>query len=521
MKNRFITLAVIFLFITQLQAQNNLTIDKVYSAYLRNSGTIMESNQIKGYFFLYQSDQISKTTAEYTLQILDQNLNKVQAIIFEDSKQLSLLEASYNNSSLAFLFKNSESNMLDLKIYNLDGKLKFTYSREFSDKTGYLMNQYATLRSDEGTNQNVFNVGEHGYVFVSPLRDGKNYTYEMNYFSSEKKTQWTYQPYDDDRFVTAEFLGSTGSLILLSELRRSRLISNKISSHLVGINIQTKKKVFDIENTEDGEYKFVPTSILPMEGKDEILLMGSYFSNKDNVTKDFSKGLAIYSINSKGKALSQKYLSWTEDISKFLPVSRKGKLDEVGYLYIHKMLQTAEGKTFIIGEGYKRQASAGGIAVKTALAVAGGFTGAVGATKIVVTDMVVMELDTSFKIANASVYDKTNNTVDGSGQSDMMSQHAIALMVKMAGGFDYEFTTGEADNSVFTICYSDWVKNKEYKGITFNAIRYNGNGFSTDKIELKSNASKMKVLPAKPGSVMIMEYFKKEKRLDLRLEKLG
>lgn len=46
----------------------------------------MENNQIKGYFFLYISDKIDKRTNEYTLQILDQNLNKVRDMKFEDSK---------------------------------------------------------------------------------------------------------------------------------------------------------------------------------------------------------------------------------------------------------------------------------------------------------------------------------------------------------------------------------------------------------------------------------------------------
>ena len=86
-------------------SQGKLSIDNVHAAYLRNSGTIMENNQIKGYFFLYQSDKIDRQTNEYTLQILDQNINKVIDIKFEDSKTLSLLEAAYNNSSLAFLFK--------------------------------------------------------------------------------------------------------------------------------------------------------------------------------------------------------------------------------------------------------------------------------------------------------------------------------------------------------------------------------------------------------------------------------
>ena len=92
-----------------LHAQAKLSIDKVYSAYLRTSGTISTQGQIKGYFFLYQSDKIDRHTNEYTLQILDENLNKVRDIKFEDSKKLSLLESAYNGTSLSFMFKNEDT----------------------------------------------------------------------------------------------------------------------------------------------------------------------------------------------------------------------------------------------------------------------------------------------------------------------------------------------------------------------------------------------------------------------------
>src|ERR1700760_4011306 len=105
-----------------VRAQGKLSIDKVYSAYLRNSGAIIAKGSIKGYFFLYQSDKIDKHTSEYTLQILDENLNKVKDIKFQDTKQLSLLESAYNGSTLAFLFKNEEAKTLDMKIYDFDGK---------------------------------------------------------------------------------------------------------------------------------------------------------------------------------------------------------------------------------------------------------------------------------------------------------------------------------------------------------------------------------------------------------------
>jgi hypothetical protein len=502
-----------------LSAQAKLSIDKVYSAYLRNSGAISAQGQIKGYFFLYQSDKIDRHTNEYTLQILDENLNKVKDIKFEDSKKLSLLESAYDGSSLSFLFKNEDTKTLDMKIYSLDGKLKYTYSREFDKKTDDLMKQYETLHTDEGMNKNVFDLKGLGYVSVLPMRDGKQRTYELDFYSSENKKQWTYVPSDDEeRFAFAEYLGSTDSLIVLEVLKKSRALSGKPSAHLIGLNFITKKKVFDLDDAND-EYKLVPGNISAL-GHGKMLVMGSYYDKDQNIGKDFSRGLAIYEISTSGKVLNKVYNTWAGDFARYLPANSKGKIDDIGYLYIHKLIRTPDNKLFAVGEGYKRQANAGGIAL-AALGAVGGVRTNAGVTKIVVTDMVIMEFNNQYKATGATIYDKTHNTAEASTMSDYNSQHAIASYLKMTGAFDYEFTTGEADNSNFAVCYSDYVRSSEYKGQTFNAIRYNGSKFSTDKIQLKSKASKLRVFPAKAGSVMILEYFKKDKRLDFRLEKLG
>src|SRR5690349_20946819 len=134
-------------------SQGKLSIENVHADYLHNSGTIIQGNQIKGYFFLYESDKIDKRTNEYTLQILDQNVNKVIDIKFEDTKKLSLLEASYNNSSLAFLFRNDANKTLDLKIYDIRGNLKFTYSRQFD--AGNMTRE---------SSQKIFDLGDKGYA---------------------------------------------------------------------------------------------------------------------------------------------------------------------------------------------------------------------------------------------------------------------------------------------------------------------------------------------------------------------
>src|SRR5690606_9622755 len=134
------------------------------------------------------------------------------------------------------------------------------------------------------------------------------------------------------------------------------------------------------------------------------------------------------------------YNSWTEDFSAHLPTNKKGKIDELGFLFVHKTIKTPDGKVFVVGEGYKRKANAGGIALNV-LAAAGGGTSGAGNTKIVVTDMVLMEFDEKYSLKNASIYEKTSNTAESSSMSDYNSQHMIAVYLKAIGAFDYEFTT--------------------------------------------------------------------------------
>jgi hypothetical protein len=89
------------------------------------------------------------------------------------------------------------------------------------------------------------------------------------------------------------------------------------------------------------------------------------------------------------------------------------------------------------------------------------------------------------------------------------------------GGFDYDYTQLNNDNTSFTVCYSDFVRGKDYKGSTFNSITYNDGKFTTDKINTKSKASRSAILPGKQGQVLLLDYYKKDKKLDIHFEKLN
>lgn len=492
-----------------LYAQGKLSIDKVYSAYLRNSGAISEHGQIKGYFFLYESDKIDKHTSEYTLQLLDENLNKVKNIKFQDTKELSLLESSYNGNSIAFLFKNEEAQTLDMKVYDMDGKLKYTYSNGFDKRTDELMKLYASVRTEDGMNKNVFDLGEQGYVSVMPLQEGSHRTYEMDFFSSKSKRQWTYSPEDAEKYAVATYLGCTDSLIVLEVLKQSGRLFSGITSHLVGINFITRKKQFDLEQKDSSDIRLLPDYVGPIEGSNNLMVVGAYHNKGiKGPVSNYGQGLAFYEITPTGQVVNQTFNSWEGDFDKYLKVNSAGKIDGVGVLVIHKVIQTPDHKVFIVGEGYKREGT---------VMSSGGYYPV--ASKVKITDMAVMQFDDHLKVTGVTIYNKKSNTV--SVPPGMTSEHLLAVYMRIAGNLDYEFTTVDKDNSNFTVCYSDYERSSEYHGQTFNAVHYDGQRWNTDKIELKSKASILRILPAKPGSVMILEYFKKEKRLDFRLEKLG
>lgn len=251
-------------------------------------------------------------------------------------------------------------------------------------------------------------------------------------------------------------------------------------------------------------------------GKTGFTLIGSYYNRKDDFIKVAPIGLAAWSMDSKGTITASKYNAWSGELAASLGTPGDAKNDELGYIFLHRMIPMADGRLFAIGEGYKINSSALGIAANILT------LGRVNANvaKFKITDLVMLEFDSDFNISNSKVYPKNHNT-SGVRLFGISSPHMLAMMSKAAGNFDYNFTTTDNDHTKFIVGYSDYVKEQGYKGMTFNTISYTDGNFSKDKITLSSDATWMKILPGKPGAVLIMEYFKKQKKLDMRLEKVN
>lgn len=509
-------LSAMLLLCTGVMAQSKLTIDQVYKVSQRNSGPIVENEQVKGYYSLFISDKVDKKTNEYTLQLIDENLNKLKTITFTDSKDVGLIESSYNGSALTFLFYNEKENTLEYRLYGMDGKAGFTYSKVLDKKSEeYFKQQWAFSVAEESENKNVFDIKKKGFICVTPLVESKKKTYEINFYSSEKKRSWAYNPIEDGKFTSAEYLGSNDSIAIFEILSKEKLSSKNMESTVLGLNLETGRKVFEIR-TQDGKNQLYPMNISTLNGMNEFLLIGLYYEGGDRMMRDKSEGLGIWMMNNQGKIIKSKYMSWAQDMTRFVKMDHKGRLGDLGYLYIHKLMQTEDGKIFAIGEGYKKVADGLGIAANI---ISASYRN--GMTKLQITDMVLLEMTKDFELKNATIYEKKNSSFSLRTASDFATPHTLAVVAKSLGSFDYIFSQMGKNNSTFTSAYYDYERTKEYKGFTFNSISYFDGKISTDKINLKSDASMKWVMPAKPGFVLLTEYFKKEKRLEFRMEKLN
>jgi hypothetical protein len=497
----------------------NLSIDNVQKIVLRNTDAIKEGTEVKGYYFFYVSDKIDKHTNEYTLQITDNNLKKLKDIKFEDSKKVSILESSFNGTDLIFLFYNDDENTFEYKVYGADGTKKYSYTRSLSKKDErFLKMTYQTMGGDEENQfKGLYPVQGAGFISNTPSREDGDFTFEIDYFSSTNNKQWSYIPTEGGKRFSGDYLGSYNGIALFEVLRYSSRTDGNPDSYLIGLSMTDGKKIFE-KPTDKAKNKFYPTNLFTLnDGR--AVLFGEYFESDANVMKGKSLGFCFIGIDGKGDFISEKYDSWENDMAKYLDVSSKGRIDGLGYLFMQSSVQAADGSIYIIGEGFKKVASGLGIAANV---LSGGAGSGLSNSKIKVTNLAIIKFDKEFNVKAATLYEKNSNNIELPEGFGWYGVIALGKVVKYNfGGFDYSYTQINKDNSSFTVCYKDYVKEKDYKGSTFNAITYNGDKFTKDVINTKSEASSSTVLPSKQGSVLMLEYFKKKKILEAHIEKLN
>lgn len=517
LKNLFIAFLIAGSSMTMAQEASFSDVKNLFKA---DFGSIIDGNEVKGYYVFYKQAKADRKNRVYALRILDANLNEVAKKIFVDSKNLYMMEATYNGKGLAFKFYNSKEKTVQYRFLDRKAKLLDDVKR---DAGKYEVTMYGTQIQNEAKSLNFHSINGKGWVDYYLVK-GKKLGFSVQMYNNKGEEEWTYESDANAKYrMGATHLASGKNTLLSMVAVNKSAMSKDVTYQVLGLDIGTGDELF-MEPLESSKYTLQVMNTFFDNKTGTFKLMGQYYLKSDKSMKSASKGLFFVDMDEDGEVGEFSYISWSKDASKFLSVDHRGSFKDGGYLYFHNILRTSNGKIFAIGEQYQKSVSALGVA-STVLAASGGGSSNTSTMKMVIRDIMVFELNENLELEDIKVYEKNKSDVLLPSGYGMVSQHLLAQVLKQYGYFDYNFTQTDKESNNFSVNYVTLEKQpkKLFKKVVYGFINYNveSDDFALEIIDAETEASLMWVSPAKPGYMLVNEYDAKKDRLSMRLEKLN
>jgi hypothetical protein len=495
-----------------MQAQHKI-LNEITSLKMRNTGVMMDKeNDVDGYYFYYEVDKLKKGKREYAIKILDNNLNEVATKSYTDDKKTILANSKFNNQALMFAMINQKEKKYKLVSFDKKGNRGKDVSINVNKKEMKWLN--AMIKSSNF--HMLYPVDNKGFLF-NYVRDNKKLGYGLKYIPTDGGKFWSYNSPDNSKeILTINPIEVNEEVVVALEGSKKSLLSQKINYKVIVLDVKTGKPLFKKQFKKEVDPRLITNAFLTDDKN--LVLLGEYFKKGDNILKDKSLGVFAQINDKKGNVIADSKVSWKNKIDKMMPAESDGKKRKRGYVYFHDMVRTQKGSYYCIGERYRKTASAMGIA---SAVLSGGKSGN-SVTQLTITDAVIFKFDKEFGLQDIEVFKKGKSRAPSI--ADIGSPQLNAHILKGLGAFDYEFTQVDKDRDRFYASFVDYERLKgEANKLAYKSIVFNEGKLSEDKIYLEKDSRKIKfrVMPAKIGHVMLLEYNKKEKTLDVHLEKIN
>lgn len=502
--------ACAFLNVLTVNAQK-YTFDDVGNIQLKNMAPIYQNDIVMGYFAFYFLDKSSKKNmGNYKLILLDENLNKIAEKQLEEDIDMEILMASYNGKHLMMVFHHysrTKSTALFAQYeiwfrqYDMNLNLLSTENRSTDDMGTY---SFKNLTPElPHVSPKFVAVEDKGFVF-----------YNYNYYDTQFTGRTTQQffPSDDTKTWQIKSDKYDKRHLIYSEMcHNDKIVLNRLSQYtsdyskyLQGVNLESGEILFDKEMTID-EYNIQIIYAYP-DSMGNFVVVGKYYPKDKSTFEAKNLGIMMGKINTKGDFLSHKFLSWKTDFASKIAVDATGNIKGKGDIFIHEAVHTNDGKICLIGEIHDIK------------------IGIISSDVLRLNDFVLIELTADAVISDVRLFEKEARSSKFTAKIPLGGYELYPNIVLLQGGFDYQFLRRDKDNNAYTFFYEKQIKKSKKKytrQLGTISKRVGDTKYETDLISLDSDATDFQIMPAKYGHLLIVEYFKKTKKLDMRLEKFN
>ncbi|MGY6649321.1 DUF6770 family protein [Wenyingzhuangia sp. IMCC45574] len=476
---------------------------------------IAKDKSVQGYFNFYEGAKLKKKQREYVLEILDSNLNTVVTKKMVDSKYLTVESAIYNQKELMVRFYNTKEQRYKFVGFDKDGNQTRSHTIQLSSKDIALEN----AMSKQNMFTQFYSIDNKGFLFLRFSWEKKR-GYKLHFFPTDGSNAWTTgTPKKSKLHEFASFSSVDEKGISLYTFSKKSALG-KARVHVKVLDPKTGNAILDLNNSEAEIPKLLTNTYF---GDDSFVNIGEYFSTGENPIKDASNGMYFDRYDYSGNLLSTKQVSWDTDMLGKFKV--EGDKKNRNHLYFHDVIKTNSGEYYAVAEQYKKSASAGGIMANVlgaaaSVATRGSVHISAANTKLTITNSEIIHFDKDFNLKEITEFPKGKTRVGC--LADFGSAPVNAHIINQLGDFDYKYTQKDVAKDRFysMFIYKEIIDNAKDRYV-LKSINYNQGKLSEDKIYLSSKKTASRVYPAKPGYVLLSEYNKKEKTLNLHLEKLN
>ena len=499
----------------------NLSKQGVLKLNVRSSGPIIQDDQVKGYYYFYKVDKQDRKNDNYLLSLYDENLKEINTVDITRPKTYVLIDGVFNGEAFGFLFFDSRARSTELITYDRSLKKIGNVTRQLNSKI-MLASYNAILNGAEPSQAYLVPISNQGFVYYG-VKEGSKYKYEIQCYDNGLKVLWSDLARVDTNIEMAAEGFQAGDYVGSMITRKKNLTTRDLEFDLLVHQVSTGKKLFRVPMMTD-KYSMSFSDVFFDEAKQNFVVFGEYNDKDDKELKTPSLGFMTLTLDMSGKIVSQKLNSWAKEISAAAPVNERGQFDgNNARILFHEFVRTDDGKIFAIGEQYKKVASAGGIAGNVLMAAIGGSAGTFSNAQLNVYNMVIFEFTADYTLRKVYVFEKDKNIVTLPSGSEYISPKLVSYYAKAYGGFDYAFTQRAADKSTFHVSYVsyDREKGQDSRNVLSSIVYTPEKTFTVDSVPLNRKSTSYFVNRAKEGYILVTEYFKKERRVDSRLEKIN
>jgi hypothetical protein len=521
MNKNLLTLAF-SLFLFQCAFAQSVTYNNVMRFNGRGNNEITKNDELVGYYSFFFVEKADKKNNIFEVNITDNSLNTVSKFEVVRDKKSFLFEVTFNGEVFTFVFYNYKGKESNLEFLMYDKSGKNTGSFVASDLSKWQFDQLnMQIQQPEVSSNNCFALPNKGAVLTYSIDVGKKNGFAVVGVDNTGKKFWEYRTKENaEMHEFADILAATSKYVVVSKSAKKNVLTRDMESELLVLDATNGEELFSEKLSGNTGTQYNLLNVFIDEERDEFILFGELFKPEDKPLKDPSSGLYIEVLARDGSLKSMNKYLWAKEINKV----KKQKMTEEqkenekkSGLYIHQIFRSG-GSIFVIAEQYRKAVSAAGVAMQV---LNKGQSGA-SAFEIVVGDMVVLQFGEDYTIQDYQIIEKKQSRVLLPSGYGLASSAVLARYIAAYGEFDYSFTTSDKKNSKYSSIYIDANRKEENSktksDVMLGVISITSGTLSTSRVPINSDARSFWIKPAKPGFVAISEYFKKEKKVILRLE---